>query len=260
MKTSEYTVMLLTCDKNADVLPYFFMFFKKFWPTFDDEIFINIESIRNIKAPYLLQYPLKTYEWDAPWSERLYDCLEQVKTKYVLLIMDDFFLTDYVDEQEIDHCLEIMKKQNEIACFNFAFSNSPYTKKEFDRYVLVDKKAPFRMNLQTALWNKNHLEKYIRKHENPWQFEIWGSKRIRRYNEKIYHLDKGGKKVFTYPVGGVLAGGKWRTSESVNLLKDNGIEFDENIRGVYNPGDARTTEIKHRTFLEKCWQVFKSLI
>ena len=115
------------------------------------------------------------------------------------------------------------------------------------------------MNLQTALWRRETLIKYIRKHENPWQFEIWGSKRIRRYNERIYHLDKEAKKIFTYPIGGVLADGKWRTDESVELLKRNGIDIDFKVRGIYYPGETRKTEITHRSFLQKCWQVFKSL-
>lgn len=260
MLRKKYTVMLLTCDKNADVLPYFFYFYKKYWPEFDDAIFINIESKRDISSPFECVYPQKEYNWDDPWSGRLFDCLKQISTEYVLLIMDDFFLTDYVDQNEIDRCLTIMDNNPDIACFNFAYSNSPFDRKEFDRYVLVNKKAPFRMNLQTCLWRKNRLEKFIRKHENPWQFEIWGSRRIRRYNDRIYHLDLNAKKIFTYPVGGVLADGKWRTDESVKLLKDNGIDFDENQRGIYYPGDDRKTEIKHRSFIEKCWQVFKSLI
>lgn len=260
MQKEKYTLMILTCDKNMDIMPYFFYFFEKFWSSYKRTIFINTEAIRSIDTNYECMYPQKTYKWDDPWSGRLYDCLKQVSTDYVLLIMDDFFLTDYVDVHEVNRCLNIMEEQRDISCFNFAFSNSSYERKEFDRYVLVNRNAPFRMNLQTALWRKESLEKYIRKHENPWQFEIWGSKRIRRYKDRIYHLDKDVKKVFTYPVGGVLADGKWRTEESVQLLKSNGIVFDENQRGVYYPGNNRKTEIKHRSFIEKCWQVFKSLI
>lgn len=256
----EYTVLILTCDKNMDVMPYFFEFFEKYWPTFNSDIFVDTESIRKIDTKYKCNFPNKKYRWDDPWSGRLKDCLEQIDSEFVLIIMDDFFFTDYVDEKEINRCVQLMNQNKDIACFNFAYSNSPYDKKEYERYVLVNKKAPFRMNLQTALWRKATLIKYIRRHENPWQFEIWGSKRIRRYKERIYHLDKGAKKIFTYPVGGVLADGKWRTNESVDLLKREGIVFDENKRGVYYPGDNRKTEIKHRSFLEKCWQVFKSLI
>lgn len=255
-----YQVMVLSCDKNADILPYFFQFFRESWKDFDDEIFVNIESVREIDSSFVCRYPTRVYQWDDPWSARFLDCLKEVQKEYVLVLLDDFFLTSEVDEEEIDKCVERMEKDPSIACFNFDYSKSPYISQEFERYVLVDKKAPFRMNLQAALWRKTTLQRFMRKHENPWQFEIWGSKRIRRYSDKVYHLDKNVPKVFTYPRGGVLADGKWNTNETVRFLKDRGIVFDESIRGVFNPGDSRKTEIKHRSFPEKCWQVFKSLI
>jgi hypothetical protein len=42
-------------------------------------------------------------------------------------------------------------------------------------------------------------------------------------------------------------------------VRDFGIDLDE-TRGVYEDGDARKTEIRHRSFLEKCIGVAKSLI
>lgn len=260
MNTEKCTVLLLTCDKNADITEYCLAFLRKHWPQFEGPVFINTEEKRDLKSPYPCVYPDKVYVWDDPWSGRLYDCLEKIATPYVLIIMDDFFLTECVDDAEIGRCIGLMEENPDIACFNFAWSNSPFTRKEYERYVLVDRKATFRMNLQTALWNKKTLKKFIRKHENPWQFEIWGSKRVRRYADRVYHLDKGAKKVFTYPVGGAIADGKWRGDEVCQMMRQEGYNIDFEARGIYREGDARKTEIKHRTFLQKVWQVIKSLI
>lgn len=63
------------------------------------------------------------------------------------------------------------------------------------------------------------FDEVYQKHENPWQFENWGSIRARRYSDKIYHLRKDAKRVFIYPDGGIIADERWHTEAAVELLK-----------------------------------------
>lgn len=258
--SGKYTVMLLTCDKNEDLWPMFFFFFKKYWHNFNEKIFINTESKKFQYDNLKIQNSSENFHSNTPWSFRFYQCLKQIDDEYVLLIMDDFFFTDYVDYKEIECCIDRMNEDKSIACFNFSVTRGPAVSFDYERYELKDRKSPFRMNLQAGIWRKDKLLKYIRKHENPWQFETWGSIRVRRYNDKIYHMRKNSPKVFSYHVGGVIADGKWRTSESVDYIENNGFDVDFNIRGIYNDGDSRKTEIVHRNFLTKVWQVFTSLL
>ena len=154
-----------------------------------------------------------------------------------------------------------MKKNTDIACFNYRSINGPFDGEIFNKYVLANPKAKFRVNLQAALWRKDFLLKFIRKHENPWQFESWGSIRARRYKDKIYHLKKEAKTPIEYPRGGIIANGKWLEDKNIEWLINEGYDdIDFSKRGIYHWGDKRVTEIVHRSFAEKCWQVFKSLI
>ena len=174
--------------------------------------------------------------------------------------MDDFILTDYVDQEEIEKDISYMENDKTIACFNYLPIPGEPEAIKYDRYMQMPKKTPFRINLQAALWRKSYLMKFIRKHENPWQFENWGSIRARRYSDKIYHLRKDAKRVFIYTDGGIIADERWHTEAAVELLKKEGYNIDFSARTIYHKGDARKTEIVHRTFIQKCWQVFKSLI
>lgn len=260
---SKYQVMLLTCDKNSDLWGMFFYFFQKNWGKYKGDVFVNTET----KKPLNINFPDNrivtskiSFTDKDPWSFRLKKALNQVDNEYVLLIMDDFFLSDIVDNDEIDRCVEYMENDLNIACFNFQPINGPSIANAFGRYELKDKKVRFRLNLQVSLWRKSSLVKFIRNHENPWQFELWGSLRIRRYEDKIYHLKEGEKKVFDYYFGGVIADGKWRTEKSCSFLKENGFNIDFNIRGIYNDNDIRKTEISKRLFIVKVFQVIKSLI
>lgn len=260
---TKYQVMLLTCDKNNDLWEMFFHFFSKNWPQYRGGVFVNTESkninIRNFPQDKIISSQIKFTKKD-PWSYRLRKSLEQIDHEYVVLLMDDFFLTDSVDHDEIEKCIEYMENDATIACFNFESSNGPSISDAYDRYELKDKKERFRLNLQAAIWRKETLVKFIRDHENPWQFELWGSLRIRRYKDKIYHIKKDKKKVFTYFFGGVIADGKWRTEESCSYIKANGFDIDFEKRGVYNNNDLRKTEISKRSFIRKVIEVIKSLV
>lgn len=258
---SEYAVMVLTCDSYSDIWPIFVGQFKKYWKEFGGTFFWNTESDHSLEDSEIkILFPNKTYNARHNWAGRLKDCLNQVEEEYVFLILDDFIISETVDAKEIQRCLEEMKKNPDIACFNFRSINGPFDEEILGKYVLANRKAKFRINLQAALWRKSFLLKSIRRHENPWQFETWGNLRARRYREKIYHLKKGEKTPINYSEGGMIANGKWRETYNIEWLKKEGYDIDVDKRGIYHCGDNRKTEIIHRSFIEKCWQVFKSLV
>lgn len=258
----DYCVMMLTCDKYSDIWPAYFGQIHKYWNDYNGSIFVNTEKKRDIgiECSNKIIFSKELYEWNTPWAYRLYRCLEQIEEEYVILLLDDFILTDYVDVAEINRCISYMKADKNIACFNYLPTPGKKITQEYSRYELTDRKMPFRINLQAALWRKDFLMKFIRKHENPWQFEYWGSIRARRYKEKIYHLNKDAKKVFVYPDGGVIADERWFGEVAIDTLKKEGYNLDFQKREIYHKGEPRKTEIVHRNFFQKCWQVFQSLI
>lgn len=263
MKKTDYALMILGCDKNSELLPMFLRNLKKYWPQYNKEVYINTESVRFHDERFDLVFPSKECDISTPWAQRLYDFLKEYPYEYVVFLLDDFILGDFVDNDELNRVHEIMLNNSEIACFNFMETykdKEDSIKEEYERYYLKNRKAEFRINLQAAIWRKDFLMKFIRKHENPWQFETWGSKRSQRFTDKIYHMQKKAKHVFIYPEGGVFADGKWYEQKTIDFLKKEGFDIDLSIRGVYHIGDTRKTEIKHRTFLEKVWEVFRSLI
>ena len=263
MNKTDYALMVLGCDKNAELIPMFLRNLKKYWPQYQKEVYINTESVRTNSDVFKLVYPTHVCDINTPWARRLYDFLREYPYDYVVFLLDDFILSDFVDDDELNRVHSIMKQHPEIACFNFmeTYKDAEDSVGEaYERYYLKDRKAEFRMNLQAAIWRKDYLMKFIRKHENPWQFETWGSIRSRRYKDEIYHIRKNAPHVFIYPEGGVFADGKWYEQKTIDFLNKEGFDVDLSVRGVYRIGDSRKTEIKHRSFIQKVWEVTRSLI
>ena len=44
MNEKDYALMVLGCDKNAELLPMFLRNIKKYWPQYNKEIYINRRS------------------------------------------------------------------------------------------------------------------------------------------------------------------------------------------------------------------------
>ena len=256
-----YTILVCTCDRNEDVWPYFFYFLKKYFPNLNEPIYLNTEE-KMYKDKDLNIISLQKHKAGDPqgWSKRLRDYLNSITTDYVIILLEDFFLNDYVRVDELKKCMLRMDKDKDIANFIFDSGRHKCYESEYPEYLIQARNAPFRLCLQAGIWRKKVLLKYLRDHENPWQFEVWGSKRARRWKEKSFVLKENEKKVFSYPSGGALADNRWRGDEICNWMKENGFDLDFSKRGIYYPGDVRKTEIVHRNIFQKIWQVIKSLI
>lgn len=197
-------IIVCSCDKNEDLWDMFFYYFKKYWRDCPYPIYLNTEFKKYEDS----DFKVKTFQLypngdNANWSERLKKHLLKIPELYVLIILDDFFLQDYVNADEISNCIKRMEEDIHIANFIFDPTPGPNIKSEFELYECKGKKAPFRFSLQAGLWRKELLIRYIRDHEGPWQFETWGSIRSRRYKERFFALKPEWKgKVLKYPWGG----------------------------------------------------------
>ena len=255
-----YSVLFLTCDKNEDLWEPFFYLFKKYWPQYSGTVYINTEtksfSYKDVNICVLNHF----YGKNDRWAKRLKDCLNSIKDDYVILILDDFFFSDFVDHKEVLKCIKYMDDNNDIACFSYWTSQGKVVRNEFEKYGLKDKKARYRINLQIALWRRKTLIKFIRNHENPWTFETMGTRRCARYKERVYHLNYNTPMVFKYPVGGVLAGGKWRDPQAIELIKKEELSIDVSQRGLYHDGEKKQESIKKESKLKYYFDAFRSLI
>lgn len=260
-----FTIVILSCDKYMDILPLFFKQFQENYPEYNKEIYLCTESndkdeLKRLKVKYNVQLPQKNSRLGMDWGERFRNCLIEIKTENVLVILDDFILTEKVDHEVVLKADQWLTSNKNIACFNFQTTKYKGEKTTYPGFEKKNRFSKFRVNLQSALWNKSFLVDFIRKHEGPWQFETWGSLRSAKSNKEFLHLESNRKPVFTYPVGGIIADGRWRDLKSVELINSLGFSEIVKNRTVYYPGNPRKTEISKRSKLKKLIQVIRSLI
>ena len=169
MYKSNLTLLYSTCDKNEFLWEGFFLLLDKYWKKFDGDIIFNSESKTYTNSKYNLKYSLNQY--GANWSRRFYKSLKLVKTKYVLVILDDFYIDDYVADDIINECIQKMNQNKNIK--GFLFSQLTNNKKtDWKGFEKIKHFKNYRINLKIGLWDKEYLMNLCRDNETPWEYEV----------------------------------------------------------------------------------------
>src|SRR5690606_1910556 len=114
---------------------------------------------------------------DVTWSVKLDRTLAAIRTPFVLYMQEDYFLCAPVATRLVEHLVQRMENES-IDCIQLVPSRHtpPWTRLD-DELAVVGKGAMYRVNMQAGLWRVDALRSILRRHENPWQLEVWGSKR-----------------------------------------------------------------------------------
>lgn len=83
------------------------------------------------------------------WSDRLIDSLKKIKTKYVILMLDDFLINADVKQDKIDQCINWMDQNPDVAVFSFASSLWKDIDDALEWIIKIDESIP-----------KNEKQKY----------------------------------------------------------------------------------------------------
>ena len=214
------SVLVMSCDGYSDLWEPFFKLFNKYWDC-PYTVYLGTENKNYTNA-------LKS---TGLWTKRLRENLEKIDTKYVIFMLDDFFLRKQVDNKRIEAIIEQFK--DDIAVFNLEMG---YDKT--DSFCLLEgfktrsKRANYLCSCQPSIWDREKLLGYLQKDMTPWQWETqmlqteW--KHYINYGELIFDI---GYYLHRKPWG--IVQGKW-ARECVDLFKKENIEVDYEKRGFYN--------------------------
>ncbi len=241
----KYSILVNTCDKFEDCWEPFFKLFKLYWPECNGAIYLNTEY-KDYSYPGLNIIPVKgcakhhvPRDKRATWSQCLKWALEEMDTGVVLYMQEDYFLTGKVDNEMLEHFIEIMDKEQSIPCIQLTSEGIPMGDKTTIEHLYHGNKQHFSyLSCQASLWRKSVLKSLIREHETAWNFEWWGSKRARYMGLDFLTVDhrwvhQGGYQIIPYIFTGVI-GGKWY-KPVVELFDKHHIQMDYSHRGFYNP-------------------------
>jgi len=205
-------VVVFTYDKNSELIPIFWHFYRKNWKD----------------NPYKTEFVTETKKLGfgdfvfcagkIPWADRAIKYLKQSNEDKFLSFIDDYILVKNVDTYRVRTAENLCK--NSIGCVKLTYRDRwsrflvDTEIKNFKKYPL-DK--PFSMSLQIAIWQKSFFLDILQSGEDAWRTEWKGSKRIQKFNKQVIWVDT---PIMSYHPGGYMKKGKPRETV-VKWVKEN---------------------------------------
>ena len=177
-------LVILSCDKYEPCWKPFFTLLEKYYPH-HPEVYLITETKR---CPYC-----KTINVNSDiWTERFREGLKQIEEDEVLVMLDDFFIRQPVDEERIEQAEILLRDFNDIGCFNFEinYREPLYHGDEWD----VQKNNQVYINsCQPSLWNRQVLLDRLQDNQNPQEWELTPvySSKVNYINCRDYIIDIG---------------------------------------------------------------------
>ena len=161
------------------------------------------------------------------WADNMLTALKHVKTKYVLVVFDDHWLNQKVNEQRLHELYTAMQTEDaamlQLRSYNLTkFQHGKTNLSSANDVVYRDKFAQYKTCLEAGIWNTAALTTLLRPGEDPWTFELAGSIRSHGYPKEFLFITAN--EPFQY-INAAHQG--HITPEALNYVAQNNIPFDQ---------------------------------
>jgi hypothetical protein len=218
---SQLSILIISCDRYADIWHPFFTLFWKYWPDCPYPVILGTNE-KQFSHPNINMLNVGV---DKGWALGSLRMMESVKSDYVLILLEDFFFYRTVDSQQVDMLFRALVNLDG-AYLRLKPFPPPDIKTSYSGLGLIERGAPYRVALQAAIWKREVFIHLLQPGENPWQMELRGTVRSEQIVEPFYCV---WQPVLYYRAGVTM--GEW-TPSALRQLRHEGIFPDLTARPV----------------------------
>lgn len=238
MPSDRMSLLVMSCDRYADLWNPMSDCLKRFWPDCPYEILLSTESL----SPALeTAFHRVIHSGSAAWSGRLLDTLDAVTTPYTMLLLDDLWPCQPIPTAAMEGILDLMERDGigDVHLRNEGSDQRDYDKDPSYRIYASD--APYRISASASVWNTAFLRSVLRPEESAWEFERIGSSR--EAGRQMPVLVCKASPLSVVCDSGAVEQGKWEP-QALAFAKEQGIAVDSTKRPVKNWRDRLKKSIK----------------
>jgi hypothetical protein len=241
-------VVCITCDLYSKLIPGFCYFLAEGWP----ERPWPLEIVAGTEQPWFegLPYAFWYYGRDKLWASNVLAYLRQTDARIVMLLLDDYYLLDPVDNALMVELAAMMRDDESIGYVNLRpWTDDVLDGRQWQEWQRIGSRplvgeydkatAEYLLSLQPGMWRTDFLASLLVEGEDHWTVERQGTERARRSGKRMLgvvrpfpapYLNVTRYGVYRDGSRGILAGRLGEGHEILALLDD---MLKERIRGCW---------------------------
>lgn len=221
-------IIVPTCRSYADAWEPFHGLMSKFWLDCPYPVFTVTDFMPSVYAPHKGENYI-VLGMDYGWCMNIAKAMEQEPDDFYLILQEDFFFSDKVDQTLVESALSLLKARPEAAMVRLMPCPGPDidVDKDFGKILY---KSPYRVSCQATIWKKEPLLTILRSVQgSAIDFEIKGqSVDLSKWEFFCAHRILPFR--FPYLVS-AISRGQWNP-DALKLCKEHGIYLDSSKRPV----------------------------
>ena len=160
-----YKILVMSCDKNEDLWLPFHHCIEKYWKDHPEIIYSTETKINTYYKTICVNTPISC------WTYRVYETIKKLECDNILLMVDDIFLRDYVNGEQINYIENFINFN--IASFNFerSFDSGDKPLFQHEDILIRNNNGKFKLSLMCQLWKRKAMLKLFQEPLDPWTFE-----------------------------------------------------------------------------------------
>jgi hypothetical protein len=173
------SILVISCDKYADLWRPFFEVFWKRWPDCPFPVILGSNGLAFDDAR------VKTIRVgpDRSWAENVHRLLDEVTSNYVLIFLEDFLIRQPVETGAVldlaSYCALHGIDCARLAPLPAPTPLPPRALPDRSDFGAVPERSLYRVSAQAALWRVDALRYYLVPGFSPWEFEHLGTQMSR---------------------------------------------------------------------------------
>ena len=185
MKESKLSVIISSCDNFSDLWDGHIKLLERYWGDRNVDQTILVTN-KPTDRSYDNVTVLSAGEF-AEWSQRLKKALDTVRTEYVFITLDDYFLIKKVDNQRIDELISIMDEYrlDYIRLFKHPKRATRERLGNHRGIHRVDNTLYYCVNMYAGIWKTDFVRYCADCCLSAWEFEVALPGMAQRYNASL---------------------------------------------------------------------------
>lgn len=193
-----YSILVIGCKKHEQIADRYYKLANIFWPSSLKETVFCTDTITDFQKSFSNGKIIS--DNSGSFANRIEAGVATLGTNYIILLLDDYYLTKSIDENEIQKLINYLQSKNINYCKLIGLPKCFKKNKDFGGTYLLKKDTHYGISLQPSIWKKEALLEALSlcKGLSAWEVEAAFSsyqklhfKECLTYNKNFLHYKNG---------------------------------------------------------------------